>query len=43
MRGIVIAAVVITAAFVWDAEYNYGVYTRGALSMLANIRHSFGF
>jgi hypothetical protein len=42
MRAIAFAVLIIAAAVVWDTEYNYGIYTRGALAMLAQIRHSFG-
>jgi hypothetical protein len=42
-KGFLIAILTVGAAVVADEHYDFGHYTDGALSMLPEIRHSFGF
>ena len=42
-KGILIAILMIGAGVAADEYYNFGYYTVGALSMLRELRHSFGF
>jgi hypothetical protein len=43
MKGTLIAALLVAAAVAADNYYNHGLYVDGALSMLREIRRSFGF
>ncbi len=43
MRGILLAAAILCGVVVADEYFNYGHLTDGALSMLQEIKRSFGF
>jgi hypothetical protein len=42
MKGIFITAVVLFIAWQLDVHFNYGKYTDAILSILRQMRHSFG-
>jgi hypothetical protein len=41
MRMLVAFLIVVGVLYIWDVNYNHGVLTDGARSMLREIEHSF--
>ena len=42
-KGFLVTVLILGAAVVADQYFNFGFYTDGALAMLRQIQHSFGF